>query len=334
MTTKTRYFVIVSLLVLTVGLGTGLVAYYVGFPSGADHGIDELRFVPRNATLVAYADVQAVMVSEVRQKILQVLPNRGNGQQEFQDQTGINIDTDIDRVVACLVPSSQASQGPHVAGMVLARGRFNATKIEALMREHGAQAEDYHGARLIVAEVDTKADGARSLSVAFLEKGSVVAVGSTEAVRTAIDLKAADNITSSEEVMSLVRSLDGNVWVVGNVEALRSQAKLPAGVASQLPPIAWFSASGHVDGGVSGVVRADARDDESGKNLRDVVQGVVALAKFQTVSHPELKSAVDSLLLGGSGKTVTLAFDVSPQMLDALVGAAQGFRRGPPHSGK
>ena len=35
MTTKTRYFVIASLLVLGVGLGTGLVAYYVGFPAGA-----------------------------------------------------------------------------------------------------------------------------------------------------------------------------------------------------------------------------------------------------------------------------------------------------------
>ena len=32
MTTRTRYFVIASLLVLGVGLGTGLVAYYVGFP--------------------------------------------------------------------------------------------------------------------------------------------------------------------------------------------------------------------------------------------------------------------------------------------------------------
>ena len=35
MTTRTRYFVIVSLLTLGVGLGTGLVAYYVGFPAGA-----------------------------------------------------------------------------------------------------------------------------------------------------------------------------------------------------------------------------------------------------------------------------------------------------------
>ena len=33
MTVRTRYFVIVSLLVIVVGLGTGLVAYYVGNPT-------------------------------------------------------------------------------------------------------------------------------------------------------------------------------------------------------------------------------------------------------------------------------------------------------------
>ena len=35
MTTKTRYFVILSLSILSVGVGTGLTAYYVGFPAGA-----------------------------------------------------------------------------------------------------------------------------------------------------------------------------------------------------------------------------------------------------------------------------------------------------------
>ena len=34
------------------------------------------------------------------------------------------------------------------AGMVLARGRFDEVKIEALMREHGAHVENYSGKRL------------------------------------------------------------------------------------------------------------------------------------------------------------------------------------------
>src|SRR6185503_21058313 len=102
MTTRTRYFVICSLLVMTVGVGTGLVAYYVGFPLGAAEGKgpDELRYVPKDATLLAYADVSAVMGSELRQRIRRAMPGQEIGQQEFQNLTGINIETDIQHVVA------------------------------------------------------------------------------------------------------------------------------------------------------------------------------------------------------------------------------------------
>src|SRR5688572_28698855 len=106
MNTRTRYFVIASLLVLTVGLGAGLVAYYAGFRTSAfsrQGGPDELMFVPADASLVAYANVQEIMTSGVRQKLRRVLPMKEDGQQEFQNHTGINIQTDIDRVVAFVV---------------------------------------------------------------------------------------------------------------------------------------------------------------------------------------------------------------------------------------
>ena len=53
MTTKTRYFVVGSLLTLTIGLGVGLVAYSVGFSTAAftnQGGPAELQFVPANAS--------------------------------------------------------------------------------------------------------------------------------------------------------------------------------------------------------------------------------------------------------------------------------------------
>ena len=91
MTTKTRYFVIASLLVLTLGLGTGLVAYYAGFPMsalGSQGGPAELQFVPSDASLVAYAEVRDIMTSDLRQRILTLLPEKEDGQRELQDQTG------------------------------------------------------------------------------------------------------------------------------------------------------------------------------------------------------------------------------------------------------
>jgi hypothetical protein len=327
MTTRTRYFVIASLLVLTVGVGTGLVAYYVGFSTSAftsAGGPDELRFFPHNATLVAYANVQEVMASNLRQRLRQVLPNEPTGQREFQNQTGINIETDIDRVVGCLTPAIDGSGHPG-NGLALVRGRFDAVKIEALMREHGATTEDYQGVRLIVAmpgsgaATGTATDTLHNLALAFIEPG-LVGVGSVALVRNAIDLKnGGDNVTANDEVMNLVRTLEsGNAWAVGRFDALTSQAKLPNELSQRLPSITWFSAATHIDGGLSGVVRAETRDETAANNLRDVVRGFLALAKMQVGARPELQAMVQSLQLGGTGTTVALSFDIPAEIFDFL----------------
>src|SRR5260221_4456110 len=218
MTTKTRYFVIASLLVLTVGVGTGLVAYYVGFPAGAfqtQGGPPELQLVPRDATLIAYANVQEIMASELRQKLRQVMPTQENGQKEIESRTGINIETDIDRITACLTPDPAAGKMPG-QGMVLARGRFDEAKIESLMRDHGAQVEEYRGKRLIVADMtkdvtvnDVVHGHSGSFALSFLEPG-LAAIGSTKLIRSALDLKQGGNnlqtglasVTGNDELMS------------------------------------------------------------------------------------------------------------------------------------
>src|SRR5258708_30707436 len=120
MTTKTRYFVIVSLLTLGVGLGTGVVAYYVGFPAGAfasRGGPVELGFIPRDASVIAFANVNEIMNSELRQKLHRAMPMQENGQQELQNQTGINLETDVDTVVAAMSPHT-AAHSHHRARLV------------------------------------------------------------------------------------------------------------------------------------------------------------------------------------------------------------------------
>ena len=322
MNTRNRYFVIASLLVLTVGLGTGLVAYYTGFQVGLVRGgPPELAYVPNRVAVVAYADVHEVMTSELRQKVHEAAPMSENGQREFENQTGINIETDIDHIVACL--DAGAADG-HGSGMVLARGRFNDAKIESLMRAHGARVDDYRGARLITA---ADKNGPDSFSVAFLKPG-LVAVGSTPMVKSAIDLQGGgDNITTNDEMMGLVRSLDrGNAWAVGRFDALRSKAHLPAAMSSQLPPITWFSVSSHINGGVRGTIRAETSDDQAATNLRDVVRGFMALAKMQAGSRPEYQAMLQSLELGGTGKTVALSFSVPSEVFDAIGQAHQPAR--------
>ena len=338
MTSRTRYFVIVSLLVLAVGVGTGLVAYYVGIPFGDRRGaFEELRLMPRDAAVVAYANVREVMTSELRQRVKQALPIPQDGQREFEDQTGINIETDIDRVVACFEAGSGG--GRQGSPLVLARGRFNEVKIEALMRDHGGEVEDYKGTRLVVAAapatppVATPRPGtparpglhrartrccrgaqARSLGGRFA--GFAVCGGDSKQAERA----AAPNnsVVGNQELMDQIGALDNaNAWVVGRFDALRL-GSLPPAVAERLPAITLFSLSGHVDGGFNGVLRAETKDDEAGNNLRDVIRGFMALAKLQAGSNPQFQTMIQSLVLGGSGKTVALSFSLPAEAFDAL----------------
>lgn len=341
MTTRTRYFVIASLLLLGIGLGTGLVAYYVGFPAGAfakHAGPEELQYIPRDATVIAFANVQEVMTSDLRRKLHLALPTKEDGQRELQNATGINLETDVDRVIACLHPDPTTTNLPG-AGMVLARGRFDEAKIESLMRERGAHVEDYKTRRLIVADFQQAPSGSFALS--FVEPG-LAAFGSTRLIRSAIDLhRTGDNpqnglqsVVGNEELMNLVHALDtgNNAWAVGRFDALTSKAHLPDDLSTRLPAITWFSASAHINGGIRGVLRADARDEEAANNLRDVVRGFMALAKMQAGSRPEMQAMMQSLELGGTGRTVALSFDVPSEVFDAI-GATAGKKgvRPPAH---
>lgn len=347
MTVKTRYFVVVSLLVVGVGLGTGLVAYYVGFPAGAFPAApgapDELRYLPSTVAVVAYADVHAVMASELRKRFREsVLPGaRDNGQREFQELTGIDIETDIDRVVAGLDPGGSGTNSPG-SGVVLARGRFVAAKIEALMSDHGAHIEPYQDKQLIVADhlvPDSKEvipqlppqfpvappvpQISHSFSLTFVDP-DLVAFGTTDLVRRVIDLhkSGGESARTNTGLMEHVRSLESsNAWAVGRFDVLRARAKLPDVVADRLPPITWFTVSGKIDGGLKAVLSAEARDDDSAKNLREVVQGFLALAKLQTSSKPEFQRFVNSLEIRGTGNTVALSLDVPAQLFDALSAA-------------
>ena len=277
------------------------------------------------------------MDSELRQRIKQVVPQE-HGQQEFQTETGIDIEHDIDYVVAAMtsVPGTgaNAQQG---GGLVVARGRFNTTQLESLVREHGGVVEEYKGKRLVKASdiekrIDASADGVpvhtgapHTLVLAFLEPG-LVAIGSEEAIKSSIDAQlSAHSITANNDMMELVADIDAgnNAWAVGRFDAIASQAHLSPEIASKIPSVKTFAVMTHIDGGITGTLRAETRDDQSADNLRQVVQGLLALGRMQ--SDPKATAILNSLQLSGSGKTVALSFAVPSDVLDLIPGMKPGM---------
>jgi hypothetical protein len=321
MTKQTRYFLLGSATTLLLGLAVGVVAYYGGLPGIASMQSSsvarDLEYLPADATVVAFANVREVMTSDVRQRVKRMEPEGDKAKKEFEDKTGIDIDSDIDRVLACVIPDANGSSSPEGGGFVLARGRFNQVKIEGLVKEQGGRAEQYNGIRLLVYEHDKQKND--RFALAFVEPG-LLAIGSGDAVRKAIDSKrGGKSIASKPEVMKQIDAIDdGNVWAVGRFDVLTKQAHLPQEMAGKLPPINMFSASGRVNGGVSGTITAQASDEQAANNLRDVVRGMLALARLQSGGNPQVQNLLQSLQMGGSGTSVSISFRVPVELLDAF----------------
>lgn len=325
---KTRYFVAVMGTVLAVGLGTGLVASYMGLPVSvfsSAAGPDELQYVPADAAVVAYANVRDVMNSQLRQRFKNHIEPSQDDKNEFEEKTGLNLEQDVDTVVAALMPKDGMVNNPEGAFLILARARYQASRLEALAIEHGAQVTDYQGKRLITHhDKDDVADGNHDMAFGFLE-ADLVAFGSLNTVKASIDARATNrNIVSNNDMMKLVNEIDNaNAWAVGKFDAIASKAGIPAEIASAMPAISWFSAAGHINGGVSGTFKAEAKDEATAKNLRDIMGGFLAMAKMQASNKPGMQQLADSLVISGDGNTVALAFSIPSELIDMLESMAK-----------
>lgn len=317
MSKKTRVFVVTAAAILAVGLTTGLVASFMGLPVAFSRaaGPDELQYVPAEAAVVAYANVRQIMDSEFRERFRQFEPDTRE-RDEFKQKTGVNIETDINTVVAALTSIPEQGAQPQNSMLILARGRFHQERLEALALEHGGQVEDYNGKRLLSHRNDT---GQTDMAIGFLE-ADLIALGGYDAIKRSIDANGGRNIVSTNaDIMRQIGELDAaNAWAVGRFDAIAHSAHVPAEVQAHLPAIQWFSAATHINGGVSGVFKAEARDEEAAKNMRDVLNGFLALAKMQSSERPELKTMVESLQLSGEGKNVAVSFTLPSELFEAL----------------
>jgi hypothetical protein len=319
---RTRLFLFTSVGILVAGLGTGLVAAYVGGFQNLNFlgssSPDELGYLPPDAKVVAFANVREIMDSELHQKLRALAPRNDNGMARFEEETGVDVTRDVDYVLAAVGGGTEPVNATQGHPLVIARGRFDNVRIEGLVRSKGGTVQDYKGVRFLkIADPRGSMDGA----LAFVEPG-LIAMGAQDSVRRAIDARMGGTSASAAGNAELVRLVkeadDGNAWVVAKFDALSAAGKLPSEVMQRIPAINWISITGHVNGGVRAAVRAETRDDAAAKNLKDVLQGLLALAKLQTGAQPDVAALVDSVELGGNGKQVSLGLSVPVEFIDRL----------------
>jgi hypothetical protein len=327
MNQKTRYFLIGSGLVVTIGLGTGLVASYTGqLPAFGFTRTSELGYLPADATAIAYADVQAIMNSGFRQRLREILPTSAE-KDTFLEETGIDIERDIDSVTAGLMPVEDSAGG--VGPLVLLRGRFDPVRIEALATQHGGTIEEYQGRRIFVAQSfpqDADAFGSQhsrngAPAMVFLEP-NLMALGQVVSLQRAIDTAGTAGASENDALMSIVSDVQGsgNAWIVGRFDRLAAGPNVPDQVRAHLPGVEWLAVSADISDSIRGYVRAETIDEDAGEQLRAVVNGAIAAARMFGGQDPKVEAALRTVQARGSGRTAEVSFAVGPELLDLMHG--------------
>jgi hypothetical protein len=334
MTKKTRYFVLAAVAVLLIGLGGGLIAYLAyNRVAGVGAGMPpEMRYVPADAGLVAFADVRAVMNSDLRRALMPSIdPDSRKGRQMMNDFAGVDVEKQVNRIVAYvepyIAPDPQAQAKPEMPrALVLVHGTFEPARIEAFIRERAGTMDEYKGRKILV-----RSEDGHEIAVGLVAS-DLIAMGQADLVRRVIDMSQdrsglTKNITANPEMMSLIRDNTGSTaWVVGRFEEISRRMRLPGGIASQVPPIRLVSVKANINGGVKATIRAEAGDKAAADQLRDVVRGFLSLARLQAGAKQELESVLKSIELSGSDTTVRLSFAVSPETLRVIAPAGRRGR--------
>ena len=338
MTQRTRYVLVGSGLIVAVGLCTGVVAVYGGGLSArrTARGPAELAYVAPGTTAVAYADVRHIMNSQFRQHLRSTLPT-GQEQDKFLAETGIDIEHDIDTVLAGLSPLGFAGGG----SVLFVRGRFDQAKIEGLATQHGATAETYKGKRLLLSPVPPVSEVTpqpssltapthaehRGGGIAFLEPG-LVALGSPDAIRRAIDAAETENsVVSNATLMEAVGNVqnDSDAWIVGSPDVVAKSDQLPEMVRNQMASVEWFAFTAGIDDTVTCRLRAETRDAESGEQIRSAVNGALAVARMMSGKDARIDSLLNSIQTSGTGDAIDVSFTVPADVLARMRSGALPF---------
>lgn len=326
MTKKTRYFLLTAAAVLVIGLGGGLVAYLAyNRVAGVAAGLPpELRYVPSDVTLVAFADVRAVMNSDLRRALMPSIdPESRKGRQMMNDFAGVDVEKQVNRIVAYVEPHTGPDSQPQakpemLKALVLVQGTFEPARIEAFIREREGTIDEYKGRKILL-----RSEHGQEVAVGLIGS-DLIAMGQADLVRRFIDMSQggsgfAKTITANPEMMNLIRDNAGSTaWAVGQFDEISRRMRLPSGVAGQVPPIRLVSVKAHINGGVKAAIRAEAGDKAGADQLRDVVRGFLSLARLQAGGKQELESVLKSIELSGSDTTVRLSFAVSPETLRVI----------------
>ena len=79
------------------------------------------------------------------------------------------------------------------------------------------------------------------------------------------------------------------------------------------------AAAVQLDAGYRGLLSVETHDDAGAERLREVLNGLVALARVQSAQRPEWRTALGTLQPDIQGRRVSISVELTPELLSRLL---------------
>jgi hypothetical protein len=207
--------------------------------------------------------------------------------------------------------------------VVLARGRFNAEKLEPKFDSLGMRRTRYQSYTLF---------GDKENALAF-GKHDVAIAGPTAAVRAELDVAASHRGEVPDDLRSLLGSIPKNdqFWAVSRGQLPTADMRLPSDIDSALSNIIGYIGAATVGVGFDSGTHVAAQficvSDEGAKRVRDALRGSIGLARLTTRDNElDMLRLWDSIQVSQDQQTIRVNADLSASLSDKLLGNLRELR--------
>ncbi len=286
-----------------------LIAVFAGLLPAADPQL--VNLVMPDAKVLAGASVDQIRATPFGQFLLNQISAQDPHLQEILAQTGFDPRRDVHELLV-------ASNGTPKTGLVLARGTFDAARIQAAGQGGGGMTESYKGVTLLE-------DPKQTHAVAFL--GATLAVaGDIASVKGAIDRQTVAAPLPAAVIVQVDQwSGAQDAWALTTVPP--STLKPPA---APVPPNPAFQntfqniqqAAGGVKFGTQVVLTAQATADtaQNATAKANVLQFLLSLMQMQAQQqNPQVAALLPGLSVAASGNQVNVSVSVAETQLEQIV---------------
>lgn len=278
-----------------------------------------VNLVMPNAAVVAGVNVDSAKTSVFGQFVISQI--QGPEVQQLAAATGFNPTQDVSEVLA-------ASGGPATkSGLLLARGTFNASQIEAAaVAKGGTTTENYNGVMILEGPKQTH-------GVAFLNNNTIAVAGDLASVKGAIDRQNSAAASLPAAVVTAIAQWSGteDAWVVSTVppSSLHTPARAPAipGVGQNGGNAAFQniqSAAGGVkfgDTSAAFTAQAVADNAQDATAMVNAIQLLASMGQLQSQgqNNANLQALVQSLKVTADGTAINISFSLPESDLQTML---------------